>query len=49
MGVAFLIYSAGQELIELTVAWVNYKPVSYKMHKFLQKAISFALLYSGFV
>ena len=36
-------------LIEITVAWQNSKPVSCKMHAFLQNAISFALLYSGFV
>ena len=36
-------------LIKLTVAWQNSKPVSCKMHAFLQNAISFALLYSGFV
>ena len=36
-------------LIELTVAWQNSKPVSCKMHAFLQNAINFALLYSGFV
>ena len=31
------------------VAWQNSKPVSCKMHAFLQNAISFAVLYSGFV
>ena len=36
-------------LIEPTVAWQNSKPVSCKIHAFLQNAISFALLYSGFV
>ena len=35
-------------LIELTVAWQNSKPVSRKMHAFLQNAIIVALLYSGF-
>ena len=34
-------------LIKLTVAWQNSKQVSFKMHAFLQNAISFALLYSG--
>ena len=43
------IYICTIRLIELTVAWQNSKPVSCKMHVFLQNAISFALLYSGFV
>ena len=38
-----------KRLIEPTVAWQNSEPVSCKMHAFLQNAISFALLYSGFV
>ena len=43
------IYMCTIRLIELTVAWQNSKPVSSKMHAFLQNAISVALLYSGFV
>ena len=46
-----LFFNNMEPLIELTVAWQNSKPVhiSCKIHAFLQNAISFALLYSGFV
>ena len=36
-------------LKERTVAWQNSKAVLCKMHAFFQNAISFELLYSGFV
>ena len=45
----FTIYMCTFRLIELTVAWQNSKPISCKMHAFLQNSINFALLYSGFV
>ena len=34
-------------LIEFIVAWQNCKPVTCRMHAFLQNAIIFTLLYSG--
>ena len=45
--VYYIIYTL--RLLKLKVAWQNSKPVACKMHAFLQNAISFALLYSGFV
>ena len=40
----FTIYMCTFRLIELTVAWLNSKPISCKMHAFLQNSINFALL-----
>ena len=48
MSLPVSIYMCTMRLIELTVAWQNSKPVSCKMHAFLQNAISFVLLYRGF-
>ena len=44
-----VVYMCAIRLIEPTVAWQNSKSVSCKIHAFLQNAISFALLYNGFV
>ena len=43
------IYMCTIRLEEFTVAWQNSKSVSCKMHAFLQNAISFAWLFSGFI
>ena len=49
LSIAGSIYTSTTRLIELTDAWQNFKTVSGKFYQFLQNAICFALLYSGFV
>ena len=43
------IYMSTTRIVELTVACQNSEPIACKMLAFLQNAISFASLYSGFV
>ena len=49
MGVFVNVYLFITCLMELTVAGQKLKPIPCKIHAFCQNAISFELLYSGFV